>query len=307
MKNFDIATWHKGPIIAIAACLILAGAVFYRLTVQEDGAAADIAAETADGAMSTPVSLDQLRANAENAPDDVAAWQELGFAYFTSNMFSEAAEAYAHATEIAPNVAVLWSSLGEARVMASEVEPMPQSAVQAFRRALELDSGDQRARYFMAVEKDLAGDHEGAIAGWLALLADTPPGAPWETDLVRTIEQVGELRDIPVSDRIDQAAATRNILPASVVPAIPGPTQEQLAAASSIAPSEQQNMAEAMVARLAARMESEPDNVDGWIMLMRSYRTLDRNEDAERAYRRALAANPQARTQLQAAAESLGI
>ena len=89
--------------------------------------------------------------------------------------------------------------------------------------------------------------------------------------------------------------------------AIPGPTQEQLAAASSLRPAEQQEMAEGMVARLAARLESEPDDVDGWIMLMRSYQTLGRAADARAALASALAANPADRVRLQDAARTLGI
>ena len=58
-------------------------------------------------------------------------------------------------------------------------------------RRWPLDPQDPRARYFLAVKKDIDKDHEGAIAAWLDLLADSPPGAPWEADLVRTIEQVG--------------------------------------------------------------------------------------------------------------------
>src|SRR5690606_10403915 len=112
-------------------------------------------------------------------------------------------------------------------------------------------------------------DHEGAIADWLALLADTPAGAPWEADLRRTIEQVGTINAIDVEGRVAATLAARPAAPAPAIEAIPGPTQEQLAAAASLRPAEQQAMAEGMVARLAARLESEPGDVDGWIMLMR--------------------------------------
>ncbi len=80
--------------------------------------------------------------------------------------------------------------------MASAREPMPAEALEAFRKAHELDAKDPRARYFLAVARDLTGDHKGAIADWLALLADTPAGAPWEADLRRTIEQVGKVNKI---------------------------------------------------------------------------------------------------------------
>ena len=66
-------------------------------------------------------------------------------------------------------------------------------------------------------------------------------------------------------------------------------------------------MAEAMVARLAARLGDEPRDVDGWIMLMRSYQTLGRAGEARAALGRAVAANPGERARLEAAARTLGL
>ena len=45
----------------------------------------------------------------------------------------------------------------------------------------------------------------------------------------------------------------------------------------------------AMVDRLAERMQQEPENVEGWIMLGRSYSALERFDDAARAYANAVA------------------
>lgn len=47
--------------------------------------------------------------------------------------------------------------------------------------------------------------------------------------------------------------------------------------------------AEAMVEGLARRLRSEPQNVPGWVMLARSYETLERYDAAARAYAQALA------------------
>ncbi len=44
---------------------------------------------------------------------------------------------------------------------------------------------------------------------------------------------------------------------------------------------------ERLVAGLAKRLESEPDNLQGWAMLARSYKMLGRNQDAEQAFERA--------------------
>lgn len=46
---------------------------------------------------------------------------------------------------------------------------------------------------------------------------------------------------------------------------------------------------EQMVAGLAAKLEKEPDNLQGWVMLARSYKVMDRFEEADKAYGRAKA------------------
>jgi cytochrome c-type biogenesis protein CcmH len=49
---------------------------------------------------------------------------------------------------------------------------------------------------------------------------------------------------------------------------------------------------EAMVARLAQRLENEPGNAEGWVMLARSYNVMSRHSEAARAYERAVALIP---------------
>jgi cytochrome c-type biogenesis protein CcmH len=46
---------------------------------------------------------------------------------------------------------------------------------------------------------------------------------------------------------------------------------------------------EKMVAGLAAKLENEPDNLQGWAMLARSYKAMRRPAEAERAYEKAFA------------------
>lgn len=289
----------KGAWVAIAAVVLAVGTIGWRLA--SDRRASDpLPAGAAD-----PLAALETRAKAN--PRDAAGWQRLGFAYFDAGRFADAANAYAKATEAAPGNALMWSSLGEALVMASADSPMPPRALAAFRKAAELDPKDSRARYFLAVNRDLGGDHKGAIEDWLALLADTPPGAPWEADLKRTIEQVGKINNIEVASRL-AAVAARQPKPAHpAFDAIPGPSREQLAAAGSIPPGEQRAMAEGMVASLEGKLRSNPQNVDGWIMLMRSRKTLGQDAAAAKALSDGVAANPARKAELEQAASQLGI
>jgi cytochrome c-type biogenesis protein CcmH len=300
-ENTKAAGGSKAGFVALGLALVLAViSIGYNL------------AQAGDDTDRTPLSqspqtLEELRDLAEARGDDALLWQELGNAHFQRAQFAEAADAYDRAAALDPSEAVLWSALGEARVMASERDPMPPAAREAFRKAIELDPKDPRARYFLGVEKDLAKDHEGAIADWLALLADTPRGAPWEADLIRTIEQVGAINAIDVTARLEATKAGRPAAQAMAGPALSGPTQEQIAAAGSIPPSEQRAMAEGMVGRLEQRLKDDPSDLDRWVMLMRSRMTLDQPERAKAALDAAIAANPGAAPGLRAEAQKLGI
>lgn len=286
----------------LAAVIAAAGAIGYRaLAEAENEAPAQLAAEG-------PPTIESLKASAEADPDNPGVWQELGFAYYETEQFGDAVKAYDRAIALDSENAVLWSAKGEARLMMSQTLEMPADAVEAFRKALELDPTDARGRYYMAVRKDLAGDHQGAIDDWAALLKDTPPGAPWEDNVRLTIEQVGKINKIDVSDEIARAEEGRPKAPQLTAGnAIPGPSKEQIAAASAIAPGEQRNMAEGMVESLDAKLRANPGNPDGWVMLMRSRMTLGQPEKAKQALADAVAGNPDQAERLRREAAALGV
>lgn len=230
-------------------------------------------------------------------------WRVVGWAYAESGNAAEAASAYRKATAIEPDNAENWSSLGEALQSASR-SVVPEAAA-AFRKALELDPRDPRARYFLAVQKDLGGDPGGAVEDWLALLRETPAGAPWEADLRRTIEQSAARNRIDLAGRIPAPGAT-----GTATSGIPGPSSEQLAAASSIPPGEQQAMVERMVGGLEQRLKAAPKDEQGWIRLMRSRMVLGEADKAGAALRSGLAAfagDEAATARLKGAAAELGV
>jgi cytochrome c-type biogenesis protein CcmH len=63
---------------------------------------------------------------------------------------------------------------------------------------------------------------------------------------------------------------------------------------------------EAMAANLAAKLEKEPNNADGWVMLARTYYALNRYADAARAFERATALVPDDAGLLADYADSVG-
>ena len=242
----------------------------------------------------------RLRAN----PNDGQGWRNLGWSFFQAERFAEAASAYQKAAALMPGDAAIWSSLGEALTLAGP-GTVPVDAQAAFKRALAIDPKDPRSRYFLAVADDIAGRHAQAIDGWFAILADSSPADPWYGSVRQAIEQVATKHKIDVSARL---ATLKPAAPASpAAAAIPGPSPEQMRAASGMAPGQQQAMVDGMVQSLAKKLEANPRDPQGWIMLMRSYATLGRQSEARATLVKAKAANPQAAADLDAAARTLGI
>lgn len=292
--------WRPATLALLGAAAIAMATVGYKIAHRGPVAPAAAASDPAgDG-------LAALQARVAADPHDGAAWLALGQRQFDENQYSEAVRAFEQAVLAQPQSAQAWSALGEARVMASARDPMPGPAAEAFARAIALDPKDARARYFLAVKRDLSGDHRGALDDWLALLGDTPPGAPWESDLRRTIEQVGKINKIDVATRL----AAIDKLPGrqgTAARAIPGPTPHDLAEATAIPPSQQRGMAEGMVAQLEGKLRANPGNIDGWVMLMRSRQVLGQSDKASAALAAAIAANPAQADRLRQEASVLGV
>jgi cytochrome c-type biogenesis protein CcmH len=292
--------------ILIAAIILLAAAIGYAIWRDSAPAAIDPAAPNATAPGDQ---LAALEARTKSDPNSADAWTALGAARFDLGDFGAAAAAYEKATALSPNSAGLWSALGEARVMGSDSDPMPAAALAAFDKAIALDAKDPRARYFLAVKKDIGGDHRGAIDDWFALLADTPQGAPWEADLRRTIEQVGAIHKIDVAARL--ASTQPRPLTADEMPvaarAIPGPSRADMEAASQLPKGQQDAMIQGMVDGLEAKLKANPADVDRWIMLMRSRMTLGESAKAAQALKDGIAANPGAAGRLKAQAQLLGV
>lgn len=297
---------NANRMILIAALILLVGAVGFAVWRDSAESRAPVVAEAPP---SPSGQLATLEARTRTEPDSAAAWQALGAARFDMGDYSGAVVAYEKATGLAPKSAGLWSALGESRVMESKRDPMPPAALADFNKAKGLNAKDPRARYFLAVKKDVDGDHQGAIDDWLALLADTPQGAPWEPDLRRTIEQVGQIHKIEVASKLAgtrQRALMPEELPVAAR-AIPGPTRRDMEAASQLPKGQQDAMIAGMVDGLETKLKADPANVDRWIMLMRSRMTLGESGKAAKALKDAIAANPQATARLQAQAQMLGV
>tara|TARA_R110000796_G_scaffold8843_3_gene28647 strand:+ start:69457 stop:70419 length:963 start_codon:yes stop_codon:yes gene_type:complete len=284
--------------LIVAALLALAavGVQVYRSTTDDSGASSSVAATDTETAPSVDEVIAGLEKKLQENPDDAESWRMLGWSYFETQKFAESATAMKRATTLDPDNPEYWSMLGEALVMTSDGQQVPPDAAEAFRNALKHDAKDPRARYFLAVQKDISGDHKGAIDDWFALLADTPADAPYATDIRRVIGQVAENEGIDVAARLAKAtpaAPTGGIStdgPAVATAAIPGPSSAEMKEAAALPPGQQEAMIANMVDGLDKRLQANPKDANGWIMLIRSRMQLGQTVQAKQALDRGLKA-----------------
>jgi len=284
--------------LIIAALLALAAVAVavYRSMNDESGAVTSVAQTETETAPSVDEVIAGLEKKLQENPDDAESWRMLGWSYFETGKFAESATAMKRATTLDPDNPEYWSMLGEALVMASDGRQVPPDAAAAFRNALKHDAKDPRARYFLAVQKDISGDHEGAIDDWFALLEDTPADAPYAADIRRVIGQVAENEGIDVAARLAKAtptAPTGGIAtdgPAVATAAIPGPSRQQMQEAAALPAGQQEAMIANMVDGLDKRLQANPKDANGWIMLIRSRMQLGQTVQAKQALDRGLAA-----------------
>lgn len=281
-----------GRIALILAALLAVGAVGVQL-YRSFGGPSESTPETLAAKEEQAPSVDEVISGLEKKlqenPDDAESWRMLGWSYFETQKFAESATAMKRATTLDPGNAEYWSMLGEALVMSSDGQQVPEDAANAFRKALAIDKKDPRARYFLAVQKDISGDHKGAIEDWFALLKDTPADAPYAQDVRRVIGQVAEKEGIDVADRLAKAspAAPSGGMttdgPAVATAAIPGPSSQQMKEAAAMPAGQQEAMIANMVEGLDKRLQADPNDADGWIMLMRSRIQLGQTVKAQKA------------------------
>lgn len=238
----------------------------------------------------------RLEARLQEEPDDLEGWITLGRALMLVRRHEAAAGAFRHATALSPRHSLAQSLLGEAIVFAVGGTVTP-SALRAFDAAIAADPRNIPARFYRAVERAQAGEVRDAFDAWLVLAAESRADAPWMPDLRARLEEAARILDV------DLAAVMPDPLPPSAADRAqrPGPNGDAAAEAED----EQGRQIQAMVARLAARLETEPDDAEGWLMLGRSYGVLGDREGARAAFARAAALRPGDAQVLSAYARSL--
>ena len=199
--------------------------------------------------------LEALAARLKQNPGDLEGWYVLGRAYMEIREFEKAIAAFDDAIAatgvsarllIAKAIALISADGGVVAVRTENV----------LRQALEIEPASGVAQYFVGLALAQRQDLSGALALWRQAIGNAPADAPW------------------LEAAKDNAARAEKELALSAIPPATGPGADDLAAASNMTEQERKLMIAGMVGRLSARLEENPDDLEGWLQLIRSYGVL---------------------------------
>ena len=252
---------------------------------------------------------ERLAAQLEQMPD-ADGYKHLADTYFMLHRYDQAVETYRKIIALNGGSAAIWSELGEALAMARDGLVVPEAHA-AFTKALKLDSHDARARFYMGLAETQINEPRRAVAIWRDLEKDSPPDAPWLAMLkehIASFAQQGGLAPEAVPPAPPSTASPHGMAglgaitpaqPPVVSPEVPsaitsadapsGVDRQAAAAVMAMKPDAQNAMIRTMVDRLAAKMQANPNDLDGWDRLARAYHVLGETAKAADADSKAAA------------------
>jgi cytochrome c-type biogenesis protein CcmH len=230
----------------------------------------------------------QLRKN----PGDGQGWDVIAPVYLRLERFADAAEAFRRALEIMGESPRRLNGLAEASVLAND-GIVTEVARRAYVRLLELEPERTEARFGLALAKEQDGDLDGAEKAYRELAAKAPPNAPWRVFVIERLEAIAQKRG-----------------PGGGAGALPPPDAAAAEAVAGLPETQRRQMILQMVEGLAARLEADGRDLDGWQRLMRSWLVLGDKAKAQAALaqaRKALAGDDKALSAIDAFARDLGL
>ncbi|MCQ1833837.1 c-type cytochrome biogenesis protein CcmI [Neorhizobium galegae] len=232
---------------------------------------------------------------AEN-PNDGAGWDLLAPIYFRSMRLGDAEMAYRNAIRILGPSPVRLAGLGETLV-ASNDGIVTEDARSAFEQAVKLDPDNPRSRFYVGLGFEQAGRAAEARAQFETIAKGSPADAPWMQLVNQHIVKNGGT--IAAGQDTAQAPGNPSQAPGN-------PSQADVAAAANMSQGDRQTMIRGMVESLAERLKQDPNNLEGWVRLVRSYSVLGDKSSAEEALKSGLKQFPSS-GELVALANEMGI
>jgi cytochrome c-type biogenesis protein CcmH len=280
-KPAGIARPAKLTAVALMALIPLGAMAVYLPLGAPDLPAKPLAARNLDKERNAPpesvlAAVAKLREELAGNPDNLQGWTILARALARMGEWNEAAAAFKNILRLSPNDIDAKAAYAETLINAAdgEIGAEPLKLLTEIRAAAPQDA---RALYYLALARSRQGDLKGALEDWRTLVAATPADAPWLPVVTARIEETATKLGLDIA----------SVMPKPLPPAQPAEASPEAQAA------ERQKMIDGMVKQLEAKLAANPDDVDGWVRLARSFRVLGQPEKAVEAARQAVKRGPQ--------------
>lgn len=231
-------------------------------------------------------------------PNNLKAWELLGASLMALGRPEEAQTAFLEAVKLSDRNGDYLAMYAESLVRSSngQIDALSRGVLN---EAATTDSTDPRIQYYLGLAEAQDGDIAAAVGRWIALANSAPADAGWLPMVVSRINSAALAQGIDIEGRLNlQQGIAR------------GPSQDDIDAAQQMTPEERQDMIISMVEGLAERLETEPNNPDGWARLMQAYMVLGKADDARSAYQKAgevFADQPELVSRFDSLAKEIGI
>ena len=208
-------------------------------------------------------------------PDDGKGWDLIAPIYARNQIFDRAADAYRNAIRINGPSAERNGAFAEVLIGANGGR-VNDEAVAVLQQGLKAAPADARMAFYLALRLEQDGKRAEAFTAFKAIRDAAPKDANY-LDLVN--------QHVASSDPAHPAPK-----PEAAAPGNPGAAD--IAAAEGMNAGDRQQMIMGMVTALAARLENEPNNFEGWMRIVRSYAVLGMKDKAADALATALKTFP---------------
>ncbi|MDR9808531.1 c-type cytochrome biogenesis protein CcmI [Rhizobium hidalgonense] len=280
-----------GPIrLAVAVFLPLLSIGLYVSLGSPELQSRPLQARLADPGQDLQILVKKTQDHLVRNPEDGRGWDAIAPVLLKMGRADDAAEAYRSAIRIlGPSVTRL-DGLSQALMAHSNgiVEEEVRGVLQSL---LKLDPANPRARFYIALDLEQEGRTADAVAAFESIAVKSRANAPW---LPLVNEHIARNGGTPLT-ATDKSLAN--------------PSKEDVASAENVQ-ADRQQMIRGMVESLDAKLRTDPNNIEGWMRLVRSYAVLNDKDRAAGALKRGLAAFPagsEQGRQLLALANELGI